>query len=397
MLFPKNYNSYEVLTEAYIGKTGNLKQVEKNLEKVIIMINEFGELTLDTAKFVNSSSACLNAAKLLSKEFGTEIKLNFSPRTLVYGGAYTYITTTPFGAIHTNKEFIKTGKITSQKRFIPIFINVDFNIINVSKLDAAELTGILLHEIGHNIRHISAIYSLSSAIAFPIAVARGAVGGVMDRMFTHIVSLPIINQLVKCQLFVNNLVNDLTGNGRFQMPLAITFLLSNPLLIIRRFDPVSYIMGYQAERYSDSLAAAYGYGPELSRALLKLDMATKDSTYNKVVNSNKVTGFIDMLLLAMYDLYVVLLLDPHPLNSHRIKNTINKLERDLNSNNFPPEVKSELRKDLDTVKEIYKDYLNATDSEKDSSKAAYRQFVQRYAMDPVRNIAFDKMYQQLEV
>ena len=393
MLFNKKY---EPVTEAYIGKTNNLKQVERELEKVIIMVNEFSQINLDRAKFVNSSSACQKAADLLSNEFGTQIKLNFSPQTYANGGAYAYVTTTPFGAIHTNKEFMKTGKIKSHERVIPIFINVDFNLINKCQINAQELTAILLHEIGHNIRHITAIYSIANTIAFPAVVAMGTAYGILDRVFTHIVSLPIISQFIKFNHMFNNMVEDITGN-RHNIPIALFAVLSFPSMIIRRADPVSYIMGYQAERYSDSLAAAYGYGPDLSKALLKMSMGTSNTTYNKVINSNKVTAFADTMLLAMYDLLVILLLDPHPATAHRVKNTLNKLERDLATNKYPPEVKSQLKADIATLKELYNDYLNATDAEKDETKAAYRQYVERYGVDPIRNLMLDKIYQKLEV
>lgn len=126
------------------------------------------------------------------------------------------------------------------------------------------------------------------------------------------------------------------------------------------FDSTS---GYSDEVFADSFATAYGYGPATVSFQAKmgkmrtrsrfLSKKNKYSTYNQYV-------FILLDLQSM-------LTDPHPMDITRIKNQINKLERDLNDDRTPPEVKEIIKKDLDEANKIMEEYLKFDDKERNIS------------------------------
>lgn len=396
MLF--NNKKYEIVTEAYIGKTSTLKQAEAELDKVLQIIYAFDQPSLETGKIVNYSSCCRKFNDLLSKEFGTKILVNFTPMPIFSLGGYTFITSTMFDFVQVNKNFKATGKLVSNPKLFPIYVNISYALINEQKLDAEELMGIILHEIGHNIQHVPIITSLDIVSAF-FSPLSGALYSNIERGATIIAGIPVLNQLIRFENIFNKIIKDITGAGRMN---ALTTFYK--LMIVKShqlytlIDPVRHFGGYAAERYSDSFATAYGYGQGLSRGLLKIDGVTANTTYKKVVNSNKITAFGDMVLVTFMNICMMItMMGVHPATAHRIKNGLEKLERDLETGDYPVAVKKSLESDIKTMRKIYTDYLNASDAQKNEITSFYRKYIERYGLNPIRNIALDKLYEEIEI
>lgn len=394
MLFG-NYKNYDVVTESYVGRTPTLKKAEKELQKVIEIINTFDNVSFETAKMVNYTAPCKKFNSLLSEEFGTTILVNFTPKDRIGAGAYTPVTSTIFGFTSTAIEYEKTGKLKSHNRVLPIFVTISYSVINEYRLTSDELMGIILHEIGHNIHHIPIINTLN----IPILLLRpllGAAMGEVDRIVSVVEGVPIINQGVRFINIINKFFKDITGDRLNFVKLFVKIMNGATLLIV--IDPLRHFVGYLGERYSDSVATAYGYGEGLANGLLKIHNTTAPSTYNKVVYSNKITAFGDVFLLAFVDICMMITLrSVHPAVGHRIKNSLNKLERDLAEGDYPPQVKAELKQDIKTLRKTYEDYLNAEDRQKNEMAIFYRKYFERYGLNPLRNLALDKVYASLEV
>lgn len=388
---------YELVTEAYVGKTNNLKQAEQHLAKILEIIYEFDQPSFKTSKIINYSSPCKKFCELLSKEFGTKILVNFSPRDYHGAGAYTFVSSTMWSFASVSEEYEKNGRIKSAQRLYPIYVTVSYNIINKEKLQADELMAIILHEIGHNITHVPIINSLN-IIALLLRPVTSTIFSNLDRFVTMVEGLPVINQAVRFLNLFEKTINDITGERLNAFMMFYRLVLTGGYRLVALIDPVRHFGGYLGERYSDSLATAYGYGDALSRGLMKISVPTTHSTYNKVVNSNKVTAFGDVFLLTFADICMMITLrSVHPKIGHRIKNSLNKLERDLANGDYPPEVKRELEADVKMLRKTYEDYLNASDQQKNEVVSFYRKYIERYTINPLRNIALDDAYASLEV
>lgn len=358
------------------------------------------EFNLETAKMVNFSSTARSFNNALSNEFGTRIMVNFTaqPVAFIACGAYTPINSTPLSAMSTYKEYQKTGKVKSHERMLPVFITIDYNVINRYNLEADELMGIILHEIGHNIRHIPIFDSLNLIDLFVSGPVFGTVLGGADQLLAVIAGVPVINQVLKFRNLFTNLFANLTGGRLNMLDTFNKLVLQDGYTISTLFNPIRHIGGYQNERYSDSLATAYGYGSGLSRGLLKIHATTNQTIFNKVVRSNKLTSFGDVFLMTFIDIVsMISMRSVHPKVGHRIKNSLAKLERDLKDGSYPPEVKRELESDVKELRKIYEDYLNASDFKKDECLQFYRKYIERYGTNPLRNILLSEFYQNLEV
>lgn len=395
MLFDKKC---DIVTEAYIGKTTTLKQAEIELVKVLEIIYTFDQPTLETGKIVNYSSCCRKFNELLSKEFGTRILVNFTPKPIFSIGGYTFITSTLWDFAQVNKNFKATGKLVSDMRAFPIYVNISYALINEQKIDSEELMGIILHEIGHNIQHVPIITSLNivSALFSPFT---STIFSNIERTMSIVEGLPVLNQVIRFENIFTKIVKDITGGGRYDaLKTFYKLMIIKSHQIITIFDPMRHFGTYAAERYSDSFATAYGYGQALSRGLLKIDPVTANTTYNKVVNSNAITAFGDLALVTFMNIcMMVAMTGVHPVTGHRIKNGLEKLERDLRTGDYPIEVKKSLESDIKAMRTIYTDYLNASDAQKNEIKSFYRKYIERYGINPVRNLALDNLYEELEI
>ena len=394
MLFGNRNN---IVTEAYVGQTSTLKKAEVELKKVLEMIYAFDNVSFETGKLVNYSSACKNFCDLLSKEFGTKILVNFTPQDPHGAGAYTYVTSTIWDYTNVVQEYNRSGRIRTTPNMFPIYVTVAYPVINNYRLTSDEVMGIILHEIGHNITHVPIINSLN-LVAMLLRPPVGALISSLDRLATIIEGVPVVNQLIRFSNLFNKFVSDMTGDRLNAFLTFYRLVIDGGYKLILNLDPIKHFGGYAGERYSDSLATAYGYGKGLSNALLKIHAPTAPSTYNKAVNSNVVTAFGDIFLLTFSDICTMITMrGVHPKVGHRIKNSLNKLERDLKTGSYPPEVKASLEKDVKELRKIYQSYLDADESNKNEVVSFYRNYIERYGINPLRNLVLDEAYASIEV
>lgn len=397
MLFDDYSNPYQIMMESYIGRTPNLKKAQLELEKIVVRINNF-YTTISTTKTISFTQECKEFERLVSKEFGTSIKLNFTPIEYAVGAlAYTWNSSFFFNFAKVEQNFNETGKIISHQRLVPITITIGYALIHDYKVNAEELMAIILHEIGHNIQK----YCILDTIFIPIMISNRILSGVygfIDRGLSVLEGLPVLNQAAKGIKWVDNVFANITGNRLGYVISLLNVLMRGPEILIRFVDPLRHINGYAAERYSDSMAVAYGYGPALATGLLKIHPQTSPVLLNKLVYSNPVTAFIDTMVIGTVEIcFMITMQGVHPNTQHRIENALRKCRRDLENKDFPPSEKKNLEKDLRTLERIHKDYLNAEDAKRDEVVQFYRQTFERYGINPLRNIALRDYYEDLEI
>ena len=113
--------------------------------------------------------------------------------------------------------------------------------------------------------------------------------------------------------------------------------------------------GYSGEVFADSFATAYGYGGALSSSQVKFEKKMLSGTSFALNKENKYST-LNQYSYVMLQL-VVSFFDPHPMNITRIKNQVNKLKRELDSDEIPPSLKNQIRKDLDDATKAYEEFL----------------------------------------
>lgn len=119
---------------------------------------------------------------------------------------------------------------------------------------------------------------------------------------------------------------------------------------------------YSNEKFADTFATMYGYGPELHSAMLK---ANKDEYkfYGKNSGYSKGNPLMDMYkLLDMindaYDEYIEGVTDSHPNELLRVNISIQYIRRELSKKNLDPKVKLQLVSQLNELQKLVDDYNN---------------------------------------
>lgn len=127
----------------------------------------------------------------------------------------------------------------------------------------------------------------------------------------------------------------------------------------------------KGEQFADSMSATYGYGPDLISGLEKL------ADYSKFIVNNhapaKILRDYYMVNFEIANLYA----DEHGSNQSRAKDCILKLERDLRSGDYPPDMKDALTDEIMRCKKEYNDIVNCSPDMKVSLLRGWRKFADK--------------------
>lgn len=348
-----------IVSEAYYGKTKNLLLIEKELAKVIAVIKE--EASTSTINKSKPSSDAINqsdSVKIINTLFKEEFGVRDFFITFYTGGfgsePNAYTMPQSFNVFHRDWS----TSMRSKPDALLINVSIDKYLIINSNLNAGELMGIILHEIGHNfdasiitfLGRIIPSLSFKSVFFMPITVILSLLGISIGHIYARIDNIieslfEKIPGLLKLYGDITNTVNSLTYTIRTFFNSTI---LLNPAAWSYKFMSFN-LWGYAGEKYSDSFATAYGYGNELSSALAKMD--------KKMFKFDKSARKIPLIGLA-YDLGQVSMrilafgCDPHPDTATRILAQLRKMEREIQDPSIPKAMKVELAAQIKEQKEI---------------------------------------------
>lgn len=133
---------------------------------------------------------------------------------------------------------------------------------------------------------------------------------------------------------------------------AFAHNFSSPINIL--FAPISLlfsILGKQTEIYADSFAATYGYAEDLAFAIHKCTRGAVTPNVNK--DTQIFGGFYDLAYCYMEFNSLVSSGSRHPATLKRVRRMIDKLERDIKSDNTDPALRTELQLQLDNLQKAY--------------------------------------------
>lgn len=252
---------------------------------------------------------------------------------IVTGGLSTWVV--DFDKHHKGIQF-KPGCRYTMRMFISPYM---FMNNGEYSLTGGEILAIILHEIGHNF-YVGPIREFGSMF-FAIATSADMVAAILSMItdyaiveVTDLVDSSLPSNIKRLLTHIANIVGTFTG------PLmalqSIRVLIINTLLaalitimILARIITMpamvaSTFLRYDSEKYSDSFAAAYGYGAELSSALLKI-VRIQVPLLSAIKPVQEVLDFIFGLYQFQLNL-VMALIDVHPNTIARLNNTIAYLD-----------------------------------------------------------------------
>lgn len=415
-----------ILTEAYFGKSKELTEIEKELDKIVKIVRSVYTSKTDVAgyhqmlqKVIISPEVKIilsKIEKLFCKQFGFyEFNLLF-PKNWTWMGTNAFTCTAGVirrviahdGMLNLVPLKQSSGGYYDKSHTFACSVFIVPDLFAVESITGGEILGVLLHEIGHNFQctplaNIGWFFPMLDFLDLNLGAAESIPGVKKATMINKIINYILDNELVaEWQAFKSRLWNIIyefastvfkplvaffdmwekvgliIQQGAVQMiPFLHALLMGKATLVkLRKMNPIELaysLCGYSGEVFADSFAAAYGYGPELTSANAKLhNSLTVD--YNFLLDS-PIAPLYEISIITFEIMFDVFNLDPHPSNQRRILNLIEKLEHDIESGELPPSLKKSALKDLKKQREVYQKYLKAEVGDKQLALlASYRVF-----------------------
>jgi len=389
------FKNMVTLTEAYYGKPKEFLIVEKELSKILEIIktenpkiydNKFNSMALTD---LNKNDSVILIEKIFKQKFGFEaFYLCFYHSVKPIGlDSLTKIIHIP-GAFNAGTMprvfnfFHKTNTGALNVSNMHVGINIDILLIIYNELSPEELLAIILHEIGHNM-DIS-IFNLLSHIPLSIDAYTEYVEEGIDSFFSTMLAegirdvfniggrtsstiktiesiisqkIPILFRITTAiwdgYLNIRDFINIKNIIKKFRISPGNVFSFSPQAILLKALD-LRNITGYSSEKYADSFATSYGYGPAFASFINKLEKKDKFIANQVITNIPVVNWVYDFIMVELRLLWSVT--DPHPQSAIRINSQLKKLKRDLNDPNLNPRLKKSLEQDIHDMEEFINNY-----------------------------------------
>ena len=239
---------------------------------------------------------------------------------------------------------------------ISAICTLNIGTINSDVLTDEEIFAILLHEIGHTffeaVTDKDCIYTINTKL---IAIIKNINAKITD----------ILSQGEEINVdAIKSTVDNIISNIQFKVKKILDFITPYSILdsIKKVFVKESMSnnmkptrIAYTNEKYADSFATAYGYGPELHSGLVKMF----NNAYDKVKNNPKEKIYsLNRYLFNDLKAYMLDKMDPHPMYLARIKVDIDYLKRELSKETMDPKMKKMILSEINSMESILNDFVN---------------------------------------
>ena len=382
-------------TEAFYGKSPILKEAEKVLGQMVAQMKE-----KPLADYTNSP---LNdkLQSLLEKQFGfRKVYIVWKRTANASPNAFSYFSS---DIVFKGSSIVtidkKKGYYDKSHSHVCVIL-ASSTMVPLLDLSPSEYMAILLHEIGHNFdyspymlvrvavtmiskvcqqlsddarrnlqrsmyglpqNHVTTAVNTTISLApytNPGKITIGEFTKLTEKIFDK---LGILKSLARV---ISNTVSVVAkGAEMFLSPLVSlslpAFILLSPLIHL------TSTISRKSEIFADSFAVSYGYAPDLSSALSKLEGA--NLLKFRMSDPKAETGLIRIMKdIAMANRYVLSVFadgSGHGSMDTRIKGQINQIKAEIKSQAYPKEVEKELMNQLAETEKCYEAYLKIADSD----------------------------------
>lgn len=263
-----------------------------------------------------------------------------------------------------------------------------------SNLTNEELFAVMLHEIGHmfyeSVIDPTGKYNTTSYISNIISKINDRVYDIISNGIKNVLSNDIIADIDSVvNPFMAKIALGVTNIKKFVMtPFQGVFTLyklaKNKLVHENMFDNMinPKKIAYTNEKFADTFASMYGYGPELHSALLKSFKNYEENNVPKKYAQpkgfiRKGLAFVD-IMMTDYLLFALNLKDEHPDGLTRINVAIQYLSKEIAKDNIDPKMKKELIDQINNLKKQIEDYISYNGSEGDTLSVTRSYYIYLY-------------------
>lgn len=379
-----------ILNEAYFGNSPELEALQKQLTKARSKF--LGVKLID--KYLSNFNTDPELTKLnrqFEQMFGfNAFCLNIEPNTA--HNAYVFPTSFKIDSVsYDNNHIVTTNTGTKYKKEYEVsaIVFISSSLWVSDEFTDREVLAIILHEIGHHFQ--STVSSLSCAngyimstmnlITFIHIICNGI--NINQRNINGIVSMSnttekfvlkkieklkqtnpelidCYNKILGLKAAIDGTVIDLDQSVQnihlLLSPIsgmlhniisgAIHTFINDPLALFKA------LIGFNDETVADNFVTMYGYAPDLSTALNKIN---KGSVGYRSIKFRK-QGILSSYYNIMTNLADLLfgLSNVHPNNISRITDQLKYLEYELEKQNVDPKMRKEIKKDIEKMNKLLK-------------------------------------------
>lgn len=232
-------------------------------------------------------------------------------------------------------------------------------------LTGSEILAIMLHEIGHNFYN-GPVHEISEWLLSMIDIKT-----YKDLVKVLLSQLMLQNGIREADAWLyrvfpearKEVVQTATVLGALTIPVTRTLVIINTFKKFGQLfgmlagtlainisstiiSAIKSTLGYDAEKYADAFASSYGYGAELSSALVKLDHITSPIVPQNSTIQTAADLMYSMATLPMY--LISTFTDEHPTTQQRLKNQIKYMEQAASSIKNP-KLRKEYLRDINSL------------------------------------------------
>lgn len=381
--------SLDIIEEAYKGKSRDLLNLEK-------MIGENRKKYYSTFKVGGSYYTDKDFIKIgdkIADIFGFKVcdfNLVNDPApnaftvpcgiSMRYNNVYT---------VYNYKELAKNkSNIKFKTADLSMFIRVTSGLWTNKKFTDAEVTAIIIHEVGHNFQqeyndamrnYMSFLYFLNLfQNIFTLLNPATMLSGIVNIINNDSELRSKVNKNIKDSEFGGAIniggnilgfirmtiyeVMELAGRATLGIPTGLISI--GDIIISASSNPIGTIIGIalkpinrSRENIADTFASDHGYGAELISALTKMDIDPEASATAVGRICKKMPLFDSVCtLFALPSIMVSNLFSDHPMTGKRASNIVIELEKQMNKSDISPKMKKEMQAQINEVKKVIENY-----------------------------------------
>lgn len=378
----------EILSEAYFGKSKDIQAIETQLG---VFRNKYrGSNSYFGNYSENPELQKLN--RLFEKAFGFHcFSINIIRQQMA--NAYTIPISCKWDTGNTfNPAKLKSLAVVDKSglKYKPdnnlvVICNITAGILFSDNYTDGEVLAIILHEIGHNFAEAldSGISLNSMVLSYMIILFT-----ILDAMQGRISLNGVINfnALDKFTIDIKKwIAENCKPIGAIAVVMGGLFGLINDGLmninyLLQTFVPTaifqqipSKIMSmiikptaYRNEKIADRFATMYGYGPELSSALSKIETTGTGIAIKDQMDQVPVVGYI-LNLVPTFAKICLTPFDEHPMWSERLEDQIRALEYELKKADLDPKMKKEIQLEIKQIRDLKKKIISGANDINDAN------------------------------
>lgn len=378
----------EPIDEAYFGKTPDVQKLQDTVDTIR---KKYMDKYHDDPKTILKDKLFDQFIDDMKKTFGFK-ELYFGFDTANVFNCYTIpIRESTYGDLSDKYEVTKNGIKYKKDVQVETLIVCTKRLFFSKDLTSGEVMATIMHEVGHN---------FTDAVV-PITLP-------LDTLKQSLKTF-IVNFLSCTKRAIENLVPATISSLK-----AISTMLSTDNDLVEYINKNNqstrqYLAGiitntnkrrYIDEKFADQFATMYGYGPELSSVLKKIEYSRnnrKDSSLSNLIDA--IYGLVDLSTDVMfrYD---------YPMLAARLKSSVVILERELEKDEtMPPELKKELEEQISDINMLAMQYSNIDNNSNYSiAKKKYFEFMYKnlengdlFSKLVAKSYNLDKVDQALEL